>query len=492
MALLQNVLYVFIFTALTLSAQGYSHGTAEAVITSAGAIVAAIDSKEVNREYLSDGTSVTQDRIACKVRQIGPYYVLIAGISRATDGFDALREVKRWYQDDDTLDSFAQRLAIVLPKRLTPILETLRAANGAAFDESFRNQDVLQLTLLGTERSQPRVAMVAFHASQTGPGPVMVDARLSSCPGNCTDPHMVYLSGMHDEADRFLRNNPNAAGDASTNNALRLIGLEYTSHPDVVGGPASVVRVNSDGAVLEQSGACADDATLPRLEDELDQAIADVANIVVDEDVEQYSKRGQKLHSSAIHGKVRVIGGNEQYAWLNHDDNAGHLPEPWCGGELATMMRVTRLELGQPQGALSAETAADAEPELVAAFHATAAERYWQLMVGSGTYPLAFDGRAWFSQATGKLVRIHWEATDPMLPTSAGIIRVEWDETFSTSEIAGQSMLTPTTAIYRVSYSRKTDRSDWTETRFVDFRRFGATETVQFVQIGSPGVPPKT
>ena len=129
----------------------------------------------------------------------------------------------------------------------------------------------------------------------------------------------------------------------------------------------------------------------------------------MDEDVEQYSKRGQKLHLNAIHGRVRVIGGNEAYAWVGNDDNAGRLPEPWCGGELATMMRVTRLELGRPQGALSVETLATSETELVVAFHASAAERYWQLMVGSRTYPLAFDGRAWFSQATGKLIRIHWE-----------------------------------------------------------------------------------
>ena len=181
MALRQTALIAtaaYALTAVTLSAQGYSHGTAEAVITSANAIVAVIDSKEVSREYLNDGTSVTQDRISCKVQQIGPYYVLIAGISRATDGFDALLETKRWYQDDDSLDSFAQRLAIVLPRRLATILETLRAANGAAFDESFRNQDVLQLTLLGAESSKPRVAMVAFHASQSGAGLVAIDARL--------------------------------------------------------------------------------------------------------------------------------------------------------------------------------------------------------------------------------------------------------------------------------------------------------------------------
>jgi hypothetical protein len=489
-ALIAGALYAL--TAFTLSAQGYGHGTAEAVITSSDAIVAAIDSKEVNREYLSDGTSVTQDRIACKVRQIGPYYVLIAGISRATDGFDALLEAKRWYRSDDSLDSFAERLAIALPKRLSPVMDTLRAASGVAFDESFRNQDVLQLTLLGAERNKPRVVMVTLHASQSGVGLVSIAARFSSCPGSCTDPHTVYLSGVHDEADRFLRNNPDEAREASTKNALRLIGLEYASHPDVVGGLASVVRVSSGGVVLEQAGACADDAGLPRLQDELDLAIAAVADVVVDEDVTQYSQRGQKLHSNAIHGKVRVIGGNEEYAWVGHDYQAGRPPEPWCGGELATMMRITRLELRRPQGALSSETLAPRETELVVAFHATAAERYWQLMVGSRTYPLAFDGRAWFSQATGKLTRIRWEATDLTLPAGAGITKIEWDETFSPIDIAGHSVLTPTAAIYRVSYSRNVDRSDWTETRFVDFRRFGATESVQFVQIGYPGVPPKS
>ena len=482
---------LYTLTAFTLSAQGYSHGTAEAVIASANAIVAAIDSKEVSREFLDDGTSVVEDRISCKVRQIGPYYVLIAGISRATDGFDALQEVKRWYQDDDNLDSFAQRLALILSKRLAPILETLRVANSGAFEESFRNQDVLQLTLLGAEGSRPRVAMLAFHASQYGAGPISIDARFTSCPGSCTNPDSIYFSGMHDDAARFVHDNPDVSGDVSAENALRLIGLEYVSHPDLVGGPQSVVRVTGAGAVLEQAGACADDARLPRLADELDHAIAAIADVVVDEDVEQYSKRGQKLHSNAIHGKVRVIDGGEEYDWAGLDDNRGRPPEPWCGGELATMMRVTRLQLARPQGALTAETGATGETELVMAFHATAADRYWQLVVGSRTYPLAFDGRAWFSVATGKLSRIHWDATDLTLPASAGITRIEWDETFSEHNIAGQSTLTPGTAIYRVSYSQKTDRSDWTETRFVDFRRFGATENVQFVRIESSDIPPK-
>src|SRR5580704_6612742 len=151
--------------AAPLSGQGYSHGTAGAVITSAVEIVAAIDSKEVNRQYLNDGTSVTEDRISCKVRRIGPYYVLFAGIARATDGFDALQVADSIYQDGDSQDDYAARLAEVLPARLTPILDAVRAADQAMFDMSFRNQDVLQMTMLGVDEGQPRAIVLTFRAS---------------------------------------------------------------------------------------------------------------------------------------------------------------------------------------------------------------------------------------------------------------------------------------------------------------------------------------
>lgn len=438
------------------------------MIVSRETIVAAIDSKEVNRQYLSDGTQVDEERTSCKVRHTGPYYVLTAGISRAADGFNALQAAGSLYREGDSLDDFAARLAEGLPARLTAILETVRAANHSAFDQSFRDQDVVEMSLLGIDYGRPRVVIVAFRASLSGAGRVIVAAHRMTCPGDC-------LLGIHDEAETFIRVHPEAVGDATTDRALQLIHMEYASHPEVVGGAETVVRVTSEGAVMEQDGACVEPGRVPQLEAELDRTIASVENVVVDEDVAQYSKRGGETRSGEIHAVVRVIGGNEDYAWRGRP--SGHLPEPWCGGELATMMRVTRDVLRQGQGTLSAESGS-----VVMTFHAAETDRHWQLVIGSRTYPLAFDGSAWFSQATGELVRIHWEATDLHLPASAGIMRIEWDETFSTSDIAGRLFLTPSAATYRVSYAWKAERTDWTETRFSDFRRFGATESVQFEQ----------
>ncbi len=471
------------FAAAPVFGQGYGHGTSEAVMTSPDSIVAAIDSKEVDRNYLSDGTAVVEDHVACKIRLTGPYHVLVAGISRSSDGFDVLREAGHLYHDGDSLDQYAANLESGLRDRLASILDGLRKADRAAFDASFRNQDALQLTLLGVERGHPRAVIVAFRASQNGSNPVAITPQRTGCPGDCEATGAIYLMGMHHEAENFIHTNPEAEGDTSTARVLQLIQLEYDSHPDVVGGPASVIRVTGSGAVMEQPGACTDLDLMPRLEAELSKAIKAVDDVVVREDIAQYSQRGKDLRSAELHASVQVKAGEEEYAWTGETgdrDSHPRLPEPWCSGELATMLRATLLAMSRGQGNISVDTLANGEPALVVRFHATAAERYWQLVVGSRTYPVAFDATAWFSQSTGELKRIQWHAMDMQLPASAGITRIDWDETFAGNDIAGRLFLTPATATYRVSYSHKTDRTDWTETRFSDFRRYGSTEKVEF------------
>ncbi len=459
-------------------------------MVSKASVVAAIDSKEVNRLYLSDRTLVSEDGNFCKVRRAGPYFVMIAGIARATDGFDALRVAESVYRDGDGLEDFAARLITDIPSRLALILESLRAADRDSFNRSFRGQDVLQMSLLGTQARQPEAVVLAFRGSVSGQGKISVEAYRESCPGNCGGPNAVYFLGLHDAASQFLSSHPEVTESSTAENALRLIHLEYASHPEAVGGPATVIRVTGDGAVMEQAGACTDGAEVPGLTAELDRSIAAVENVVVREDVAQFSKRGKEVHSGELRAEVRVVDGSEEYDWQSQKAPALRLtqpvlpqpglPQPWCGGEMATMLRVTRQVLAQKQGSMSRDDTTFAEPSYVVTFHATMANRYWQLVLGSRTYPLAFEGRAWFSDVDGKLLRLRWEATDLRLPASAGITEIEWDETFATSEIAGLPFLTPNVALYRVSYSKSVDRTDWTETRFSDFRRFGATENVRF------------
>lgn len=235
---------------------GYSHGTSGAIITSPKTIVAAIDSKEVSRVFRGDGTSVSRDEFQCKATPLGPFYALVAGISRSSDGFDALRFAANLYRAGDTLDEVATRLASRLPERLATILNAVRSVNGAEFDRSFRDQDVLQMSLLGPDRARPRAVIVVFRASLSASGGVGIEARQSSCPGDCRNPETTYMLGIHDGAWSY----PNGPGatteDAGTPRAVQLIQVQYARHPEFVGGPPTVIRVTGAGATLDQAGVC--------------------------------------------------------------------------------------------------------------------------------------------------------------------------------------------------------------------------------------------
>ncbi len=434
------------------------HGTAVAILTSRDAVVAAIDSKEVSREFLSDGTRLQGERIACKAHPAGPFYLLIAGVTRVTDGFNAPQLASGVYREGDTLSEFAARLESDIPPRLEAALASL-----TEFDRSFVGKEVLQIGLLGTQDGNPRALIVAFEASQSEEGQIVIRARFRS------GAEAVHLLGVHEESDRFLIAHPQAAADVTAARALQLIGLEYASQPDLVGGPTTVLRVTGAGVEMEEPGACIPDNLAPRLTENLDDAISAVENVVVSEDISQYSKRRSRLRATAVHATVRVLSGVEDYGWN------GRLPEPWCGGELSTMLRVTRNAIAAGRAEFS-----NSDNSFVMTFHSSESDRAWQLVIGGRTYPLAFDGAAWFSAATGKLERIRWEAVNLRLPAESGIARIEWDESFGANDIAGQSFLTPESALYRVTYAAKIQRTDWTETHFSDFRRYGSTQSVQF------------
>ena len=109
-----------------------------------------------------------------------PIYVLTAGISRASDGFNALQAATDLYRDGDRMDDFAARLTDALPPRLAPVLTTLRAVNHATFDRTFLGQDVFEISLLGADRGQPRVIVLGFRAVPSGSGRITVEAHRSA------------------------------------------------------------------------------------------------------------------------------------------------------------------------------------------------------------------------------------------------------------------------------------------------------------------------
>src|ERR1035438_7751765 len=150
---------------------GFEHGTAVVVLRSPKAIYAAVDSKEIDQTY-RDGKLSLDEKVVCKVRKVGPYYSIVAGIMRGTNGFDALQEAFNAYTPGDDLEKLGSAISQSVPVSLAPLLETMLETDPAMFVKNYAAQAALHLTLIGNEQNAPKVVVVEFQAVKKAEGPI--------------------------------------------------------------------------------------------------------------------------------------------------------------------------------------------------------------------------------------------------------------------------------------------------------------------------------
>lgn len=235
---------------------GFQHGTAVVVLRSPRALFAAVDSKEIDQVY-RDGKLSVDETEACKIRKVGPYYSIVAGVMRGTNGFDALGEVASAYQPGDDLEKLGLAIEKSVPVRLAPLLTTMREVDPAMFAKNYGAQAALHLTLIGSDRNAPKVVVVEFQAIESTPGTITLSTRTMSCPGNCPGPSVGYFLGAHEAVEESVRRNPAILTKPDEGGLEKLIGLEYVSRPDIVGGPMSMVKIGPASSTVLRNGACA-------------------------------------------------------------------------------------------------------------------------------------------------------------------------------------------------------------------------------------------
>ena len=254
--LLSAILTTFFVPSACAEDFGFQHGTAVVVIRSPKALYAAVDSKEIDQEY-RDGKLSVGEKLACKIRKVGPYYSIVAGIMRGTNGFDALQEAVSAYKPGDSLEALGQSLQHAVPVSLAPMLAKLLEQDPEGFSKNYGRQAALHLTLIGNEQNTPKVVVVEFQAVQSGSGEISLATRTMSCPGDCPAPNAGYFLGAHEAVEASVHENPTFLTRPSEQNIEQLIDLEYASRPDIVGGPITMVKVTPSGSAVLRSGACA-------------------------------------------------------------------------------------------------------------------------------------------------------------------------------------------------------------------------------------------
>ena len=104
--------------------------------------------------FLSDGTSVSDNKTLCKARRAGGVFALAAGYVKLGD-FNALDEIDRQYHERDSVETLATRLRVTLPGRLTPPLNAANDPGGRKLERELAANDLLQIALFAVEDGRP-------------------------------------------------------------------------------------------------------------------------------------------------------------------------------------------------------------------------------------------------------------------------------------------------------------------------------------------------
>jgi hypothetical protein len=459
-----------------------------------GIVTASADSKEIETSYLADGTTATNAHDVCKLRRVGPAIAMTAGFIRAND-FNALSYVRKSYRFGESLHDFALRLLTTLPDSLGPALNAAAHMGDDELRKSLASSDALEVALIGEQEGQPGVDVLLFSARVDASGHFVVSGKEQRCPGDCPDGHGAFFLGVHDAIDKAVSTDPALVATATVEGVKMLSDLEYTSRPDLVGGPQSLVRADINSVSVVTPGACArediaesteilsrqiDNAADPQaigpFRAELDRRLAAATNLVCHQTTQRYSATGNQVHQDTVDANLRIIDNREVYTDIRNNgrtyERLVDIPGAWASGDLVTMLRITREAVITGRVNLLSRVGNDGFGEFGVRFDRAESAAVWTIFVDSAPHAMAFEGTAWFSAASGVLRQIDWQTTGPVGPPRLNIGQVTWKVSFSVVNVSGEPFLAPAQAFYEVKYRPNVRRDDQTLSTFSDFRRF--------------------
>lgn len=461
--------------------------TSEVIILGPGVTVAAADSKEVVSSYLVNGNTLTEARNICKLRRVGSSVALASGFVQANDFYalDAIRELGR---GGPSVDELAARIVDALPARLAPALQAARNAGDETLRRALHDQDALEVAIIGMRDGAPAVIVIAFQAIADDAGNIRISSRRQRCPGDCAAGTVSFFLGSHEAIDQAIADDASLTAAATLSAAAYLNNLEYRSRPDVVGGPQTLLRADSQGVRIVEPGACTrEDLEEPvvkslapgRLREELDRRLSATANLLCHESMIRLKLARGHVEQDRVEADLRVAYSREFYSNIRM---AGRLyqsltevPGSWARGSLMTMVRATRTLLSSETVSVRGRVVAGAEEQIGLEFTGGASDRLWSLWVGGEWYPMAFTGTAWFSTETSELRQIEWRTTQAVQPARLNVKEIVWVVNFSTVMVAGEPFPAPADSSYNVRYAAWTQREDMVRSTYSNFQRFDAT-----------------
>lgn len=257
-----------------------------------------------------------------------------------------------------------------------------------------------------------------------------------------------------------------------------------TGHAAPTSGQTSSVPGQTSSQQAASASTLSPAQLLDRVRSSAGEVIANLTNFACSEQIQRYrgSARSVAAHKvDVVTTKVTYSNESEHYSDIHQNNKAlariGLLSGAWSAGEYGTILRETVNALHSRGIQFVALSTLDGKTAAVFRFEYTAGDSPWDIDVAGAHYTLPFHAQVWASPVTGDILRIDRIAYD--VPGQTGISGVNWAVMFGPNQADGKAFWLPTKGVYSVSYLNS-DRHEWNEIAFSDYKRFSSEVVVHF------------
>ncbi len=225
-----------------------AHATCGIAVWTPGSIILGSDSRET---YLRPGQEPTSSS-QCKLRQIGPYYVIVAGVMQHhQSGFDVFEILGDSITRTQSVTEAAEVASVEIARRYAEVLRMSRQNSSTEYRSEL-------------EINAPAFAIAGF----SGGRPYLAHYEYDLVGGQLKWRKWVYGNSRQDESmeyaylcdpagiERFKRRHPKWRMEDPLQVVEGMIAAAARVDTLEVGGPTSLLVVDSSGPRWESPGVC--------------------------------------------------------------------------------------------------------------------------------------------------------------------------------------------------------------------------------------------
>jgi hypothetical protein len=209
-------------------------------------VVAGADSKRLLT--FGSGPEFPVSEPNCKIGIGDGFFFAIAGLSHDIGiGFRPDMIISKAPKISGTIEQKVEMMEEMIKKPLTESLDRYRRRYPLNYQVEFKRGSALQIIFFGLEKGSTFVTARDFFATRSALVPTEINVIRYKCPGDCTNGEAIFILGESDAIAKFAQQ-PTFWAHDPIRAVRKLIELEITDAPNIVGPPIDILQIDGNGA----------------------------------------------------------------------------------------------------------------------------------------------------------------------------------------------------------------------------------------------------